>query len=93
MATDQPVLPVPFTAEIDGRQCRGEGVSLVRAEVAGLLDPALEGQDRLVRLSFAFQGFTVALAVRSRIGRVDGGRADLVFTDPTATTFPSCATS
>ncbi len=86
--TDHPVLPIPFTAEIDGRHCLGEGLSLVRGQVAGLLDPALEGQERLVRLSFVFQGFTVALGVRCRITGVEGGKAVLVFTDPTGDHLP-----
>ena len=86
--TDHPILPIPFTAEIDGRQCRGEGLSLVRAHVAGLLDPALQDQERLVRLSFAFQGFTLSLGVRCRIDAIEGGKAALVFLDPMGDHLP-----
>jgi mannuronan synthase len=89
-ATDHPILSLPFTAEINGRHCLGTGISLVRAQVAGLLDPALNGQERLVRLSFAFQGFTVTLSVGCRIDIIGGtgGGAVLVFGDPTGDHLP-----
>jgi mannuronan synthase len=88
--TDHPVLSIPFTAEIDGRHCLGLEISLVRAQVAGLLDPALDGQERLVRLSFSFHGFAVTLAVSCRIALVGGaaGKAALIFTDPTGDHLP-----
>ena len=38
---DHPVIDLPFTAVIDGRQFRGRGLSLVAAYVAGLMDPAV----------------------------------------------------
>lgn len=89
-ATDHPILSLPFTAEINGRHCLGTGISLVRAQVAGLLDPAMNGQERLVRLSFAFQGFTVSLTVECRIDMTGGagGGAVLVFSDPTGDHLP-----
>jgi hypothetical protein len=94
VSTDHPILTIPFTAEINGRHCLGSAISLVRAQVTGLIDPALNGQERIVRLNFAFQGFTVTLSVDCRIHMVggsgggSGGGAILVFTDPTGDHLP-----
>lgn len=87
---DHPMLSLPFTVGIDGRTHSGRGLSLVSAEISGLMDPGLEGSIRLVRLIFPFNGFTVVLAVRARIQSVDaqGGRAVLVFLDPAGDHLP-----
>jgi hypothetical protein len=88
--TDHPLISIPFTAEIDGRQYKGSGLSLVRAEVFGLMDPALAGATRLVRLSFLFHGFTVLLGVECRIDPTPGpqGKVVLSFIDPTGEHLP-----
>lgn len=87
---DHPVLSLPFTVGIDGRNHAGRGLSLVSAEISGLVDPALEGSIRLVRLIFPFNGFTVVLSLRARIQHVDPGegRAVLVFLDPAGDHLP-----
>ena len=87
---DHPVLTLPFTVGIDGRNHAGRGLSLVSAEISGLVDPALEGADRLVRLIFPFNGFTVVLSLRARIQQVEPGegRATLVFLDPAGEHLP-----
>lgn len=87
---DHPVLAIPFTVGIDGRSHSGRGLSLVSAEISGLMDPGLEGSIRLVRLVFPFNGFTIVLAVRARIQSVDTqeGRATLVFLDPAGDHLP-----
>jgi alginate biosynthesis protein Alg44 len=92
MGTDpaeHPVLGLPFAAEIDGRNYRGEGISLTRAEIVGLIDPHLDAASRLVTLQFAFDGFTVALAVECVIDAPSGaGRAVLAFRDPAGDHLP-----
>ena len=87
---DHPVLALPFTVGIDGRNHAGRGLSLVSAEISGLVDPALEGSIRLVRLIFPFNGFTVVLSLRARIQHVEpgDGRAVLVFLDPAGDHLP-----
>jgi mannuronan synthase len=88
--TDHPLIAMPYMAEIDGRQYRGEGLSLVRAQVTGLMDPALNGAARLARLLFSFHGFTIAISASCRITDIDGasGQAVLVFEDPTGAHLP-----
>jgi mannuronan synthase len=90
VATDHPTMTIPFTAEINGRHCLGTGISLVNATVAGLLDPALNGQERIARLSFSFQGFIVVLTVECRIKMIGdaGGKAALIFLDPSGDHLP-----
>ncbi len=87
---DHPVLNLPFTVGIDGRNHTGRGLSLVSADVSGLIDPALEGAVRLVRLLFSFNGFTVALSLRARLQGVDQatGHATLVFLEPAGEHLP-----
>jgi alginate biosynthesis protein Alg44 len=88
--TDHPVIAMPFHVEIDGRQYKGRGISLVRAEVAGLIDPHMAGLERMAWLVFRFQGFTVGLSVEVRMQDVDPakGTATLVFVDPTGEHLP-----
>jgi mannuronan synthase len=87
---DHPVIDVPFSVEIDGRNYRGHGLSLVLAEIGGLLDPALRGQTRLIHLLFAFDGFTIALSLDATVQGVDrdAGRAVVRFRDPTGPHLP-----
>lgn len=89
-STDHPMIAMPYMAEIDGRQYRGEGLSLVRAQVTGLMDPALNGAARLARLLFSFHGFTIAISASCKITEVVGatGQAVLVFDDPTGAHLP-----
>ena len=87
---DHPIIDVPFSAEIDGRNYRGHGLSLVLAEIGGLLDPGLNGQTRLIHLLFAFDGFTIALSMDATVQGVDrdAGRATVRFRDPTGPHLP-----
>jgi mannuronan synthase len=87
---DHPVIQVPFTVEIDGRNYRGHGLSLVLAEIGGLVDPALAGQDRLIHLLFAFDGFHIALSLEGVVHAFDrdAGRATVVFRDPMGPHLP-----
>jgi mannuronan synthase len=89
-AGDHPIIDVPFSAEIDGRNYRGHGLSLVLAEIGGLLDPSLNGQSRLIHLLFAFDGFTIALSLDATVQGVDrdAGRAAVRFRDPTGPHLP-----
>jgi mannuronan synthase len=89
-ATDHPMIAMPFMVEIDGRQYRGEGLSLVRAQITGLMDPAINGATRLARLLFSFHGFTIAISASCRISDIDGasGQAVLSFDDPTGAHLP-----
>lgn len=85
---EHPLITIPFTAYIDGRQFAGKGLSLVEAQVNGLADQGLEGGNRLVRLAFEFQGFSVSLNPLMRIERVSSGHLILHFAEPTGTHLP-----
>ncbi len=86
---EHPMMAVPFTAEIDGRHYHGDGLSLTRADIVGLLDPQLDGATRLVQLLFTFDGFTVALAVDCLISiGAPANRAALTFRDPAGQHLP-----
>ncbi len=89
-AGDHPMIQMPFTVEIDGRHYRGNSLSLVLAEIVGLIDRNLEGQTRLMRLLFAFDGFTISLNLECGIELIDpaAGRATLTFRDPTGPHLP-----
>ena len=65
--SDPPMIDMPFHAEIDGRHYLGRGISLVRAGISGLVDPQLEGAERIVRVVFRVNGFTVALTIEVRL--------------------------
>lgn len=82
---DHPVVDMPFSAVIDGRQCRGRGLSLVAAYVSGLMDPAILNATRIVRLMFQFDGFAVTLVVDAlvREGVAGSNEAELIFVNPT----------
>jgi mannuronan synthase len=84
------MLDIPFVVGIDGRQFRGERLSLVMAEVTGLMDPALVGSTRVTRLVFPFKGFSVVLDVTVEIQSIDReqGRATLAFTEPGGAHLP-----
>ncbi len=87
---DHPVVDLPFTAVIDGRQFRGRGLSLVAAYVAGLMDPAALNATRIARLMFQFDGFAVTLVVdvEVRESAAGSGEAELVFIRPTGPHLP-----
>ena len=82
---DHPVVELPYTAVIDGRQFHGRGLSLVAAYVAGLMDPALLNATRIVRLVFQFNGFSVTLVVDAEVRESarGPGEAELIFLRPT----------
>lgn len=88
--TDHPVIAIPFHVEINGRQYIGRGVSLVRAEISGLIDPQMLGQQRIAWFVFRFQGFTVGLPVEVRIQDIETakGTAALEFLDPMGEHLP-----
>ncbi len=81
---DHPMMDIPFMVGIDGRQYRGMRLSLVMAEISGLMDPGLENATRLMRLVFPFHGFSVTLGVLGLIRHVDRdkGLASVTFVDP-----------
>ncbi len=81
---DHPMMDIPFMVGIDGRQYRGMRLSLVMAEIGGLMDPGLENATRLMRLVFPFHGFSVTLGVLGLIKHVDRekGLASVSFVDP-----------
>ncbi|MDG3042780.1 efflux RND transporter periplasmic adaptor subunit [Roseicyclus marinus] len=85
---EHPLISMPFTAYIDGRQFAGKALSLVEAQVSGLAEQGLEGGNRLVRLAFEFHGFSVSLAPLMRIERVSSGSLILHFTEPTGPHLP-----
>lgn len=87
---DHPVVDLPFTAVIDGRQFRGRGLSLVAAYVAGLMDPAALNATRIVRLMFQFDGFSVTLVVDAEVREAapGSGEAELAFIRPTGPHLP-----
>ncbi|MGR3365104.1 MAG: hypothetical protein ACU0CY_13110 [Maritimibacter harenae] len=80
---EYPLLDIPFSAVIDGRRYSGDGISLVEAEVSGLVDPAMDGTERVVQLVFEFPGFQIVLAAAARISRNRDNGFELVFTQPT----------
>ncbi|ANT63731.1 hypothetical protein AYJ57_24985 (plasmid) [Salipiger sp. CCB-MM3] len=84
------MMELPFTAEIDGRQYQGEGVSLAGVKLSGLADPNLVGHERLLRLSFPFEAFQLAIAVEGRITDIapGNGEIEVTFTDPTGPHLP-----
>jgi mannuronan synthase len=87
---DHPMIDMPFHVEIDGRQYKGRGVSLVAARISGLMDPQSAGAERIAWVVFRFQGFTVALTVEVRMQDVDAakGTASLVFLEPLGDHLP-----
>ncbi len=87
---DHPVVDIPFTAIIDGRQFRGRGLSLVAAYVSGLMDPQVLNATRIVRLIFQFDGFLVTLVVDAEVREhtASSGEAELIFTHPTGPHLP-----
>ena len=87
---DHPVIDLPFTAVIDGRQFRGRGLSLVAAYVAGLMDPAALNAVRIARLMFQFDGFAVTLVVDVEVHEAapGSGEAELIFIRPTGAHLP-----
>ena len=87
---DHPMLDMPFMVGIDGRQYRGMRLSLVMAEIGGLMDPGLENATRLMRMVFPFNGFSVTLGVLGLINHVDRdkGLAQVTFVDPAGEHLP-----
>jgi len=87
---DHPMIDMPFHAEIDGRHYLGRSISLVRAGIGGLVDPQLEGAQRIAWVVFRFNGFTVALTIEVRLEAVNTktGTATLVFLDPLGEHLP-----
>ncbi len=80
---EYPMIDMPFSAVIDGRRYTGDRISLVEAEVSGLIDPALDDTQRVVQLIFDFPGFQVILTPTCRIEQHRDNGAELHFTEPT----------
>ena len=82
---DHPVVDLPYTAVIDGRQYHGQGLCLVAAYVSGLMDPGILNATRIVRLVFQFDGFSVMLVVDAEVRKSarGPGEAELIFMHPT----------
>ena len=87
---EHPLLDIPFVVGIDGRQFKGERLSLVAAEITGLMDPALDGATRLMRFMFPFKGFSVTLDVLGQVQSLDrgNGHATVTFVDPAGAHLP-----
>jgi hypothetical protein len=85
---EHPLIDIPFVVYVDGRQYAGDGISLLEAHVVGLADPALENQERLVRIAFDFGGFSVSLHPKARILRDSPQHLVLRFTEPTGDHLP-----
>jgi hypothetical protein len=87
---DHPMLEMPFHVEIDGRQYKGREISLVRAGISGLIDPHMQGLERIAWVVFRFQGYTVGLSIEARVDEVDAakGTATLVFLEPMGEHLP-----
>lgn len=84
------MLDIPFHVEIDGRQYKGREISLVRATISGLMDPHMQGLERLAWVVFRFQGYTVGLSIEVRVEEVDAARgtAALSFLEPMGEHLP-----
>lgn len=84
------MLDMPFHVEIDGRQYRGRGLSLVRAGISGLIDPHAAESERIALFVFPFQGFVVALSIEVRLKDIDPSRgtAALEFLEPMGEHLP-----
>jgi alginate biosynthesis protein Alg44 len=87
---EHPMLDIPFLVGIDGRQFKGARLSLVMAEISGLMDPALAGTTRLMRFVFPFKGFSVTLEILGEIQAMDRdkGAATVSFVDPAGPHLP-----
>ena len=87
---DHPIVDLPFTAVIEGRQFRGRGLSLVSAHVVGLLGVSAPGVPRIVKLVFDFDGFAVTLVVLADIRESSRakGEFDLNFNQPAGPHLP-----
>lgn len=92
---EHPLLDIPFVVGIDGRQFKGERLSLVPTEITGLMDPALDGATRLMRFMFPFKGFSVTLEVLGQVQSLDrgNGHATVKFVDPAGEHLPQAAPS
>lgn len=84
------MLDIPFHVEIDGRQYMGRSISLVRAEISGLIDPHMQGLERIAWVVFRFQGYTVGLSIEVRLDALDAakGTAALSFQEPMGEHLP-----
>jgi hypothetical protein len=86
---DHAMVDLPFTAMIDGRQFRGHRLSLVSAQVVGLMGAITSDASRIVRLVFDFNGFAVTLVVLADVRETSGsGELTLDFTQPSGPHLP-----
>jgi len=90
-ANEHPALQLPFTVLVDDRRLDGDRLSLLGGSAVGLVDPALDGAERLVTLQFLFDGFAVSLPVRATIHLAAGagnGPVELQFVEPAGEHLP-----
>ncbi|WP_406720786.1 hypothetical protein RPE78_12905 [Thioclava litoralis] len=87
---DHPLLELPFSAEIDGRQFLGQSISLMRAKLGGLADPHIVGEQRLLRVIFPFEGFNLTLPIPALVTDIDPGKGTIAvdFIDPSGSHLP-----
>ena len=88
---EHPVMPVPFSVQIDEAKLEGTGLSVTAAYVAidGQLDPAWMGHKQVVRLQVDFRGFSVVLFPEVVVaGSRRDGEMTLQFMDPTGPHLP-----
>lgn len=88
VGNEHPMLAIPFSVYIDGRQYVGGGISLVQAYATGLAVPALDDSDRLVRLAFDFETFQISVNLLVHIEVVSERELMLRFVDPAGDHLP-----
>jgi mannuronan synthase len=89
--TEHPLLPIPFTATIDGTKLGGVAISVTAAHVAisGPLDPAWKDHRTVIKLQFDFEGFSVTLFPEIVVvGSRREGEMTLQFMDPAGKHLP-----
>ncbi|MHA6345149.1 hypothetical protein [Roseivivax sp. CAU 1761] len=85
---EYPMLDIPFSVTVEGRRYAGEGLSMVGAEVGGLIDPALHDGEGIARLIFDFPGYQLVLTPSVRVHVLSDNRMHLAFTEPTGEHAP-----
>ena len=89
--TEHPLLPIPFTATIDGNKLDGIAISVTAAHVtiSGALDPAWRDHRSVITLQFDFDGFSVTLFPEAVVvGSRRDGEMILQFMDPAGKHLP-----
>lgn len=85
---EHPQIKLPFSAFVCGRRMDGESLSVIKAELSGLLALGEVDAEELVSLRFDFDGFSITLYVEAFInkrGDSDNPKIELRFSNPTGT--------